>query len=285
MSKTVSLIENAVKETKPSSWLDYRLYLKSLYTYCKEAKEGYSYQKFAEDLGFNGTTVMHQIVNGYRPLSAKAGKQVVDCLGLDAREARYFLTLIAFSHAKNAQSREENFQLLQALKRQTLPDEIDRNLLDYFSQWYHPVIWELIGIQGFRPEVAWIAKKIIPNVKPSAVQDSLELLLKLGLIVIDAETKTYRQTKNRVATGHRIKGLALVSYHGSMIDHAKSALTSISGTRRDVSAVTVSVNEETAKKLRDMIHTFQLQLLDEAERAGTGDQVYQINIQLFPFTE
>jgi len=285
LSKAISIIAKAAKETKPSSYLDYRLFLKAVYTYCKEATEGYSYQKFAEDLGFNGTTVMHQIINGYRPLSAKAGKQIVDCFELEARESRYFLTLISFCNAKNAQSREENFQLLQALKRQTLPDEIDRNLLDYFSQWYHPVIWELIGTTGFRPDVAWIAKKIIPNVKPSAVQESLELLLKLDLIAYDSEAKTFRQTKNRVTTGHRIKGLALVSYHASMIDHAKAALTSISGTRRDVSAVTVSVNEDTAKKLRDMIHSFQLQLLDEAERAGTGDQVYQINIQLFPFTE
>ncbi|RYZ48818.1 MAG: TIGR02147 family protein, partial [Proteobacteria bacterium] len=81
------------------------------------------------------------------------------------------------------------------------------------------------------------------------------------------------------------KGLALVSYHSSMIDHGKGALTSISGKRRDVSAVTVSVNESTAQRIRDMIHAFQLQILDEAERSQDGDQVYQVNIQLFPFTE
>ncbi|RYZ83371.1 MAG: TIGR02147 family protein, partial [Proteobacteria bacterium] len=187
--------------------------------------------------------------------------------------------------AKTAQSREENFQLLQALKRQSLPDELDRDMLDYFSQWYHPIIWELVGTTGFQADVSWISKKIIPHVKPALVQESLELLLKLDLITFDSETNTYRQTKNRVSTGHRIKGLALVSYHASMIDHAKTALTSVSGKRRDVSAVTVSVSEETALKLRSMIHAFQLQLLDEAERSGEGDQVYQINIQLFPFTE
>ena len=33
-----------------------------------------------------------------------------------------------------------------------------------------------------------------------------------------------------------------------------------------------------------MIHAFQLQLLDEAERGQGGDQIYQVNIQLFPFT-
>lgn len=279
------MIAKAAKEAKPSSFLDYRLFLKAVYTYCKETSDTYSYQKFAEDLGFNGTTVMHQIVNGYRSLSIKAAKQIVECFELDALESRYFLTLIAFCNAKNVQSREENFQLLQALKRQTLPDETDRDLLDYFSQWYHPVIWELIGTSAFRPDVAWIAKKIIPNLRPSLVQESLDLLLKLDLIAFDLESKAYRQTKNRVTTGHQIKGLALVSYHASMIDHAKAALTSMSGARRDVSAVTVSVNEDTARKLRDMIHSFQLQLLDEAERSGSGDQVYQINIQLFPFTE
>lgn len=285
MTKTVNRVKAAAKETKPSAFLDYRLYLKAVYTYCKEGSEAYSYQKFADDLGFNATTVMHQIISGYRPLSLKAAKQIVDCFGLDSLETKYFLSLVAFCNAKNTKVRDEQFLVLQELKRQTLPDELDRSHLDYFSQWYHPVIWELVGTKGFLSDPNWISKKIIPNLKVSVVEESLALLQKLDLIAFDAASQSYRQTKNRVSTGHRIKGLALVSYHSSMIDHAKGALTSVSGKRRDVSAVTVSVNEATAQRIRAMIHAFQLQILDEAERSQDGDQVYQMNIQLFPFTE
>ncbi len=282
--KKLKLKEIVKKEVKPSSYLDYRLFFRALYEHKKQADE-YSYQKYAEDLGFKATTIMHQIVHGYRPLTAKAVSGIVEALDLEHAEAQYLTHLVNFCNAKVSSKREEAFQKLQTLKKKTLPDEMDKDLLEYFSVWYNPVVWELVGTKGFQPDIEWIAKKIIPNLKASQVKASLELLERLELIAYDSELKTYQQTKDRVSTGHRIKGMALVSYHGSMIDHAKAALTSISGTRRDVSAVTLSVDEETAKRLRAMIHTFQLQLLDEADRAGSGDQVYQVNIQLFPFTE
>lgn len=282
--KKSSLKEIVKKEVKPSSYLDYRLFFRALYESRKESGE-YSYQKFAEDLGFKATTIMHQIVHGYRPLTSKAAAGVIDALDLESAEANYLMNLVGFCNAKVAAKRDEFFQKLQSLKKKTLPDELDKDLLEYFSIWYNAVVWELVGTKNFQPDLEWIAGRIIPNLKAAQVKASLELLERLNLIAYDAEHKTYRQTQNRVSTGHRIKGMALVSYHQTMIDHAKAALTSISGQRRDVSSITLSVSEETAKRLRAMIHTFQLQLLDEADRDEAGDQVYQVNIQLFPFTE
>jgi uncharacterized protein (TIGR02147 family) len=282
--KKAELHEIVRKEVKPSSYMDYRLFFRAVYEFRKKRGD-YSYPKFAEDLGFKATSIMHHIVHGTRPLTLKTVKKIIDILDMEKVEALYLETLVAFAGAKDSIERQVHFEQLQNLKRKTLPHEIDRDLLEYFSVWYNPVIWGLVGSSQFQADPQWIAKRIIPHLKPSQAKESLELLERLKLIELDEETKTYKQTTHRVSTGHRVKGMALVSFHSSMIDHAKAALTSISGERRDVSSVTVNVSEETAKKLRAMIHSFQLQLLDEAERAGSGDQVYQINIQLFPFTE
>ncbi|MBC7533886.1 MAG: TIGR02147 family protein [Oligoflexus sp.] len=102
MLKSVNIIKDALEGTKPSSYLDYRLFLKALYVYGKTYSRGYTYQAFAEDLGFNATTVMHQVVNGYRPLSVKAAMQVVKRFDLDSSEAQYFLTLVVFCNANFA---------------------------------------------------------------------------------------------------------------------------------------------------------------------------------------
>lgn len=278
-------IKEAARGIAPSDFMSHILFLKALYQHMKEATEGYSYKKFAADLGFPASTIMHQVVSGYRPLTLKAAERIVKALSLESKEQKYFLHLVAFAHAQSPARRQEIFEELLSLKRQTLAAEADKDALDYFSDWYNPVIWELIGTRGFRSDPAWIAQRITPKLKIEQVKASLELLLRLELISFDAASGTYRQTKARVSTGHRVKGLALVSFHQNMIDHGKSSLTRISGSRRDVSSVTVSVSEEGAQKLRSMIHAFQLQLMDEADKAGEGDQVYQINIQLFPFTE
>ena len=268
---------------RPSSYLDYRLYFAGLYQERKAHHAGYSYQKFAEDLGFKPTTVMHQIVKGYRPLSSKALAIVLPFLKLDRLESQYLQQLVNFGNAKDTLTRQASFSRLKELKRELIPDVMEKERLDYFAQWYHPIVWELIGTEGFQPEPRWIAQRIIPSISEAEVQESLELLLKLDLI--RSEGSGFHQTQNRITTGHRTKSMALVSYHQNMLDHAKNALIQISGKRRDISSMTLSVTEEGAEKLRAMIHTFQIQLLDEAERCEKSNQVYQVNIQLFPFTE
>ena len=286
---TQDALTKTAAEIKPSGFLDYRVYLGSLYSSLKQRLitegEGFSYLLFADLLGFGATTAMHQIVHGYRPLTRKAAVKVVKALRLTGLERRYFLALVDHGNAKSSATREALFEKLVNLKEQALPDESDKATLAYFSEWYHPVIRELVGTPGFRNDPVWIAGHIVPRIRPEQVRASLALQEKLGLIAFDAERQTYVQTKARISTGHRVKGMALTRYHQQMIEHGREALTRIDGKRRDISALTVNVDEATAQRLKSMIHAFQLQLLDEAERAGAGDEVIQINIQLFPFTE
>lgn len=275
-------LRERIKPILPSLYLDYRLYFSAVYQELKSSDHDYSYQKFASDLGFSATTIMHQIVKGYRPLSAKAAAGIAKKLELSKYETRYLLALVGFCNAKSLAAREENFEKLKELKREILPTELDKGLLDYFSEWFHPVIWELIGTKGFQADAKWISERIMPQLSIAQVMDSLRLLENLGFIAREGDG--YRQLHNRISTGPQLKGHALMSYHQNMMDHAKRSLIDIRADRRDVSAMTVSVTEEGAKILREMIHAFQQQLLDEAERCGDADQIYQINIQLFPFT-
>ncbi len=279
------LLAKTSSSVAPSGYLDYRLYLKAVFEAVKQQLGSYSYRAFAEDLGFGPTTVMHQIVSGYRPLTLKAAQRVAGPLGLKSIERRFFLALVEHGNTKLAAKRDELFKRLLELKGETLAEELDKDRLEYFSAWWHPVIRELVGARGFKDDPDWIAKKIAPRLRPEQAKESLALLDRLGLIERDAETGKLRQTQKRISTGHRIKGMAIAGFHREMIDLAREALTRVPAQRRDVSALTVCVDEATAQRLKAMIHAFQLQLLDEAEKATDGDEVYQVNIQLFPFTE
>ena len=144
-------------------------------------------------------------------LAAPAVK-VVKALRLTGLERRYFLALVDHGNAKSSAGREALFEKLVELKEQALPDESDKATLAYFSEWYHPVIRELVGTPGFRNDPVWIAGHIVPRIRPEQVRASLALQEKLGLIAFDAERQTYVQTKARISTGHRVKGMALTRY-------------------------------------------------------------------------
>ena len=278
-------IEQAVTIIKVSDYLDYKKYFSDLYACMKENNTKYTYLRFAEDLGFNATTAAHQIVRGHRPLSAKNAERVVKALKLTGKEKKYFMSLIDFNNAKSVKSREERFETLVSLKQQTLKEPEEKENLQFYAEWQHPVIREMLGVQEYAANPESIAQDMIPHIDKDKVQESIALLESLGVIAKDPKTAKYELTNRRFATGPRVKGMAVASYHRQMINLAMDSLATTKGKERDISAITVSVDAAGFQKLKAMIHAFQLEILAEAEKTENPDSVVQLNLQLFPLSK
>lgn len=269
----------------PSGFLDSGSYLQSLYLEIKAKKGNYSYLQFAQDLGFAPTNLIHQIIKGHRPLTVKTAEKIANALHLVPHEKKYFLTLVAYERETDHAAKEQAFQALIALKNRALTSEVDRKWLEFFGEWYHSVIWEMIAMEGAPRTAEEFAQTIVPKVRVDEVKRSLELLEKLDLIARDEKRGCYVQTTRRLSTGHQVRGLGFTRYHQIMLDMAKESLVRFSAQERDVSAMTVSVNQETFEKLKNLIHEFQLKVLDIADSSPAADRVCQVNVQIFPFSK
>ena len=75
---TKTLMKEAAVEAHPAEYLHYRDYLREVYKRVKAELSSYSWLQFAEDLGFSRTNVIHLVIQGKRPLSAKAAEKVVE---------------------------------------------------------------------------------------------------------------------------------------------------------------------------------------------------------------
>ncbi len=268
---------------KPSGFLDYRTFLDAVYSDRKSRVRGYSYRAFSEDLGFSASTLLHQIVRGYRPLSERNAKKIAARLGIRKWEKRYFFTLVDYCNARDGVVREEFFRKLIAYKRHLVPEAVEGFWLEYCSEWFHPVIRELVSMSGGIPEPQWIAETLIPHIRPDQARESLRLLETLQLIERTPEGGDVQKEKT-VRTAYRVREMALVRYHQKMMDLAKESLTGIPGKERDISASTLCVDEVTFEKIRSLIHEFQQRVMMESEQCLEGDRVVQVNVQLFPFT-
>ena len=79
--------------------------------------------------------------------------------------------------------------------------------------------------------------------------------------------------------------LALRSMNRQMIDLAREAIDKIDPSERNISGVTVGVNEEALKRITDAVNTCRKQVVAIAGECNKIDQVYRLNLQLFPLTE
>ena len=139
-----SILKEACSLIRPSDFLDYREYLHGLYQYLKGNGQGINYRNFSALLGFGSSTLIHQLVRGYRPLSLKGAQKLMAKLELDQLQSDYLENLILYQNGKSAEDREKALRRLLEIKNLVLPSVFDRDMLSYFSKWYHPIIREMV---------------------------------------------------------------------------------------------------------------------------------------------
>jgi uncharacterized protein (TIGR02147 family) len=276
-------LQQATLEVRPTQFLDYRKYLQELYSWLKLNLTTYSYLQFAEDLGFSQTNMVHLAIRGKRHLRLSSLYKICEALELKGLERQYLELLFKYTTARLPRDREAHFQRLLQLKNRTLTSQMDLYQLEYYSEWYHPVIREMVSMPDFDPDPAWIAQRITPRVLPEQARKSLELLQNLGLIRFSEEQKRFVISNRSISTGDEVANMAVTRYHQRTIEIGREAVTGVPAQRRDISALTMCVSKETAQRIKQEIQKFRKQILAIADSSENPDEIVQMNIQLFPF--
>jgi uncharacterized protein (TIGR02147 family) len=265
------------------SYIDFKPYLEAVYRGLKQYFGKYTYIEFAHDLGFARTNVIHRIIKGKRPLTVKSAERIADALEMGPLARRYFTTMVEYLYSNDAAKRSDLFNQMLQMKNQVVRSNMSRSQLSYFSEWYHPVVREMISLKHFKPDPAWIAQKMRPHIRKDQAEKSVKLLQDLGLLTVTPDGKVEATAAN-VTTGDEVKSIALVRYHYAVIDLARNAIPSVEPKMRDVSAVTISVSQDTVKEIKAEIQAFRKKLLAIADKAADKSMVYQVNFQMFPLT-
>jgi uncharacterized protein (TIGR02147 family) len=208
--------------------------------------------------------------------------KIIQGLGLEKQRAAYFESLVFFNQAQNDTEKQVYYaQLLKASPRSKL-HKMDKAQFRIFREWHHSVILEMVGLKGFKPIPDLVSKRLRGLVTPSQVTESLELLLETGLLVKTANG--YRQRDPLLTTDDEVQDMMVKLYHQQMLRISSNMLSSLPSAERDVSALTFSIKREDFPNLKKHIQLMRKELLDFSAKPGEGDDVVQVNIQLFPLT-
>ncbi len=279
--KLLQLVASRVPVTR---YLDYREYLQALYLALKAEVGSYSYLSFAEDLGFSKTNVVHLIIRGKRPLTDKAADRISSALDLRSNERKYFEEMVSFQNSHDPVQRENLMDKLLHYKAKAVASNESLDQLEFFSEWFHSVIYELSFTPYFTESPKDLAVLLTPRIRPEQARKSLELLVRLGLLARKSEGACLEPTKTRISTGDEIASLAIIRYHQKMIELGKESLTSVGAQLRDVSSISIAIPEAMVPELKKEISALRKKLLSLAEQEKNPDAVYQVNFQLFPLS-
>lgn len=286
LEDTKNKLKMIARKISVTGFIHYSEYLVKLYADAKTHIENYSYLKFAEDLGFSATNVIRLVINGSRPLTSKAAEKIAIALDLHGAERRYWTQLVRYNNARSPDARESAFRLLMSNRSKAAPKELEARDLQYFNEWYHPVIRELVGLPSCDGTPEWIRDHLSFPLRLENIKASLELLASLRMIAWDEKAQRYVRTSETIRTDTEVDSLAIVRYHQKMIEIGKESITQINEHERDIRALTVALPESALPLLKAKIQMWMQEILAmEDKDRSSRNRVFQMNMQLFPFSK
>lgn len=250
----------------------------------KKSKGRFSYRHFAQKCGFKSPNYVRLIVQDKRNVSNDAALRLSKAMQLNTKETDFFLSLIGFNQAKDAESKSVFFNKIASYKEFKKVHGLTRDQYIYFSKWYNVAIREMVNISGFRMDYDWISQNLVPSVPIKEVKESLDLLIRLNLIEKN-DQQQWKQTHQHVETSSLVSSSFLYNFHQEMIFLSKQSLQQSAKTRK-VSAVTMAISQEEFDEINKLMDQFQKNIQKLlTKKSSKPDRVCQFNQQLFTLTD
>jgi uncharacterized protein (TIGR02147 family) len=224
-----------------------------------------------------------KVLQGQKNLSYDCASEVAELLKLNKKETEYFKTLILFGKAKSNSEIASYFEKLLHFS-ETKSTTVDADKYEFYKKWYYSAIREILGFFRFNGDYKALAEMVTPAIKPLEAKKSVELLIRLGLIVKN-ENGEFTPASRFITTGEQWKSIAIRQFQEETIRLASAALDSVPKEERDISTVTVSLSHDGFEEIRELLKQFRRQVFEIAEKERNANRAFQVNLQLFPLSK
>lgn len=260
-------------------YLDYRDVLKDAYEDRKAAMPLFSYRMMGDRLGVDGS-YLFRILQKDLHLPARCHPRAVEYLGLSGRAAEYFLLLAAYQRERGAKARQEILEKALSL-RDVERSRLEDSELAFFRDWWVVAVRCLLEVVDGRANPQELAARLRPQVPEGDVRRALDLLLELGLVKKVSSGRLALAQTHVTAIGDD-KAKAVREFQIRMLQLAQESFERFPKGQRDVSTLSVAIDESACRDIREMLRESRRQIQKRVEEATHPDRVMQIVMAFFP---
>ena len=261
-------------------YTDFRLYMRDFYEERKRCS-AFSWREFSKVAGFSSPSYMKVVCDGKSNLSRIGIERTGAAMGLSGFEMDYFREMVVFGQAESEDKKKEAYERMLTMAKAHKVRVLEGDLFEYYETWRNPVLRELAPIMpGATP--GELAKMCYPEVSAQEVQQSLHFLTKSGLLKKDSENFVQSETSLRGTTD--ATRLAMRGMHRIMSRLATPALE-LPKEVRNFSGVTLGLSRDSFGKIEKVLDECRQKIIEIAAEEKNIEQVYRVNLQLFPLTK
>ena len=221
------------------------------------------------------------MAGGYAMGIAMEVDQVSLFFGLLISTAVFVACVYSLQYMEHDDNKPQYYTLFLMLAGGVMGLVLSGDLFEYYDSWRNPVLRELAPLMpGATP--GEIAKKIYVETSAQEVRESLDFLTKTGLLK-KKDDGTLVQSESSVKGATDATRLALRGMHRQMSELATPALD-LPKEERNFSGVTMGVSRESYARIVDVLNECRKKIIAIAGEENNVEQVYRVNLQLFPLT-
>lgn len=268
-------------------YTDYRKFLKDYYTTRKAQVKGFTYQVFAQKAGFSAASFLKMVIDGKKNLTKTSCAQVAEAMHLTKKSTEYFTCIVGFTQEKSIERKKEYLAKIDRYRKKNVPEIVLPGEYDYLRHWLHAVVREMVELKDFKEDPEMIAQRLHYGVRPEDVKKSLEFLLQHGFLTRNLLGRLKKKDKT-LSTGDipHNEELELIArqYHLQSIQLAQRAVSELPKDSRNVVSGTFSMSQKNYESACKRIQNLFYELLEMGASDEGADQVFQLNINLFPMS-
>jgi uncharacterized protein (TIGR02147 family) len=262
--------------------MDYRDLLHSYYEERKSQMPLYSYRMLGSKLGLDASQLF-RILQKEQHLPSRCVPMAKDMLCLTGRPAEYFDLLIAASRSRSQQKKQELLDKAFAL-RDVRRHELSEKELQFLGQWWIATVRALLEVTRGNADPALIARSIIPPITEDQAREAIELLKDLGMVTrLPSEKLALAET--HLTVSGPAKAQAVRQFQKQVMQLGANSLDTIPVEQRDISTLTMAVDEECLQELKEMAREFRRQVQKRVEECAGPDRIMHLNMALFPVAQ
>ncbi|WP_372655409.1 TIGR02147 family protein [Halobacteriovorax sp.] len=246
-----------------------RTWLENLFAEKIKRNPNYSLRSFAKQVGVSPSNVS-RILSGKRSLTFKFALKIADALSFSPEEREHLFGIFS-----NTEKTSDSDLKIRKTK------DLSVDCFNAMSEWHNYGLTQLLYIENFKEDHKWISK--ILGITELQVKLTIERLLRLEILDRDDDGVLYR-TCTHLSSSTDIASAGLRKFQKQILEKAIHSLEEDHYLERDITSITMAVNEENIPKAKEEIKKFRLRMADLLE-VGKKTRVYNLGVHLIPLSE
>jgi uncharacterized protein (TIGR02147 family) len=259
---------------------DFRIFIKDFYEQEKKRFPGFSYRFMSQKAEVASSAFFKLVIEGKRNLTKNSVFKTSKMLKLNNDETLFFEQLVFFNQAKTVDEKNHYFSEMVKVQKKTKAKLIGSHQMNYFAEWYHPVVRELVSMPGFKGDLAQVGRMIRPSITQKQVEFSVRMLEELGFLT--RKVKGWEQTEPVLKTEYGFQDFQILQYQIKVLELSIESFDRMKETERLNGTTTLAISRENLRKYVDLMRDFRRNLQELAQIDQNPDMVYILNTSFFP---